>query len=70
MARSKEVGSVYLTFALPLKAGVRVYELSEELNCSANKVLQTLCKYALERAYVSDVSKDIKTILFKDVADA
>lgn len=69
MAKSKEVGRIQFTCTLPLRCGLKVYDLAEKLDVGANKVLQILAAYAVDRAYIGHTSEDIETILFKEVTE-
>ena len=66
MAKKKEFGSVVFTCIVPLSYGSKIYTLVERMGCSANKVMQDLIKYAVERAYVGRITEDIEAILFKE----
>lgn len=66
MARSTETGRVLFTCSLPLKHGLKVYEMMDKMNCGANKVIQELVGYAVERAYVAQITENINAILFRE----
>lgn len=64
MARSTETGRVMFTCTLPLKHGVKVYEFAEKMDVGANKILQQLVSYAVERAQCKKVGRNCIELVF------
>lgn len=68
MAKSKEVGRIQFTLTLPLKSGLKVYDMAEKMGVGANKVLQELFNYAAPKAKIKRVAKQMYGIIFDDAA--
>lgn len=66
MARSSERGRVLFTCSLPLSVAMKIYDLADELEVGANKIIQALCEYSSSRAYVGMKSNDAPGVLFKE----
>lgn len=66
MARSNERGRVMFTCSLPLKVALKIYEMAEELDVGANKIIQEYCGFASDRAYIGLKSNNTAAVLFKE----
>lgn len=66
MARSKEVGRIQFTLTLPITTGLKVYEMAEQLDVGANKILQEMFAYAIQFAKIRRVGKSTRTLVFEN----
>lgn len=66
MARNNERGRVLFTCSLPLNVALKIYEFAEQLDVGANKIIQELCGYASDRAYIGLKSNNTAAVLFKE----
>ena len=66
MARSSDRGRVLFTCSLPMSVAIKIYDFADELEVGANKIIQALCEYASERAYVGVKSNNVAAVMFKE----
>jgi len=66
MKSSKPRGRATLTCNLPLDVACAIYELAERMDTSVNRILNEICAYAAEHAYVGMTYNRKLTVLFRD----